>query len=50
LILATAGSVLKMTEHEKTAFRGWIGNIVSIVAVLVSACAVVLAATLKSGH
>jgi hypothetical protein len=42
--------VLKMTEHEKTAFRGWIGHIVSIVAVLVSACAVVLAATMKSGH
>jgi hypothetical protein len=39
--------VLKMTEHEKAAFRGWTANIVSIVAVIISAIAVVWAATLK---
>ena len=27
--------VLKMTEHEKASFRGWAGNIVSIIAVIV---------------
>jgi hypothetical protein len=40
--------VLKMAEHEKVAFRGWTANIVSIVAVLISAVAVIWAATLKS--
>jgi hypothetical protein len=41
--------ILNMAEHERAAVRGWTANAVSIVAVIVSASAVILAATLKSG-
>ena len=39
--------VHRMTEQEKAGRRGWFANIVSIVAVIVSASAVVIAATIK---
>jgi hypothetical protein len=39
--------VLKMAQEERAHFRGWVANAVSIVAVVISAIAVIIAATLK---
>jgi len=41
------GFVTKMADDERASFRGWVANGISVVAVLVSATAVIWAATLK---